>query len=98
MSDLTSINTQLYENLDSAAQSTETYYDSTLTRYALQPTSNNPKDIIQFIILPENDTYMIDEGGVLTDYNHTYILTIEDFNNQCKSKAKVYYRNGEGQV
>lgn len=98
MSDLTSINTQLYENLDSAAQSTETYYDSALTRYALQPSFNNPKDIIQFIILPENDTYMIDEGGVLTDYNHTYILTIEDFNNQCKSKAKVYYRNGEGQV
>ena len=98
MSDLTSINTQLYENLDSAAQSTETYYDSALTKYALQPTSNNPKDIIQFIILPENDTYMIDDGGVLIDYNHTYILTIEDFNNQCKSKAKVYYKNGEGQV
>lgn len=98
MSDLTSINTQLYENLDSAAQSTETYYDNDLTKYALQPTSNNPKDIIQFIILPENDTYMIDDGGVLTDYNHTYILTIEDFNNQCKSEAKVYYRNGEGEV
>jgi hypothetical protein len=46
MSDLTSISTQLYENLDSAAQSTETYYDSALTRYALQPSSNNPKDII----------------------------------------------------
>lgn len=98
MSDLTSINTQLYENLDSAAQSTETYYDNDLTKYALQPTSNNPKDIIQFIILPKNDTYMIDDGGVLTDYNHTYILTIEDFNNQCKSEAKVYYRNGEGEV
>lgn len=98
MSDLTSISTQLYENLDSAAQSTETYYDSALTKYALQPSSNNPKDIIQFIILPENDTYMIDDGGVLTDYNHTYILTIEDFNNQCKSKEKVYYKNGEGQL
>ena len=98
MSDLTSISTQLYENLDSAAQSTETYYDSALTRYALQPSSNNPKDIIQFIILPENDTYMIDEGGVLTDYNHTYILTIEDFNNQCKSREKVYYKNGEGEL
>ena len=98
MSDLTSINTQLYENLDSAAQSTETYYDSALTKYALQPSSNNPKDIIQFIILPKDSTYTIDDGGVLTDYNHTYILTIEDFNNQCKSKAKVYYKNGEGQI
>lgn len=98
MSDLTSINTQLYENLDSAAQSTETYYDNDLTKYALQPTSNNPKDIIQFIILPKDSTYTIDDGGVLTDYNHTYILTIEDFNNQCKSEAKVYYKNGEGEV
>ena len=98
MSDLVTINTQLYENLDSAAQSTEAYYDSALTKYALQPTSNNPKDIIQFIILPENGTYMIDEGGVLTDYNHTYILTVEDFNNQCKSARKVYYKNGEGKL
>ena len=98
MSDLSIIEVQLYKNLNSAAQSTITYFNTSLTKYALQPTSNNPKDFIQFLYLPDNSTYTIDDGGVMTDYNHTYILSIDDFNNQNKSSSKVYYQDNDGTV
>ena len=52
MSNLSTIETYLYENLESAAQSTQTYYDRNLTKYAVQPSFNNPKAIIQFLYLP----------------------------------------------
>ena len=96
MSNLSLIQTPLYDNLDSAAQSTETYYDSNLTKYALQPNFKNPNDIIQFIYLPENSSYTIDEANVLIDYDHTYILTVESFNEQNKSSLLVYYKNADG--
>ena len=98
MSNLSLIQTPLYDNLDSAAQSTETYYNDSLTKYALQPNFKNPNDIIQFIYLPEDSSYTIDEANVLIDYNHTYILTVESFNNQNKSPLLVYYRNAEGEI
>ena len=93
LSDLTLISKNLYDNLDSAAQSIETYYDFNLKQYAMQPNFNNPKDIIQFLYLPNDSTYKLDETDVLIDYEHTYILTVDSFNQQNQSDSKVYYRN-----
>lgn len=98
MSDLKYISTYLYKNLSAAAQSTETFYSDSLDKYALQPYSNNPKDIIQFIYFNDNDEVAIDEAGVMTDYNYTYILTIEDWEKQNISNPIVYYKDAENQV
>ena len=95
MSDLSMISPYLYNNLQAAAQTTEGYYHEDCTKYALQPSSNNPNDIIQFLYFGdvENKTFHIDEANVLTDYNYTYILTIEDWEKYNIGEAKVYYKS-----
>lgn len=95
MSDLSMISPYLYNNLQAAAQTTEGYYREDCTKYALQPSSNNPNDIIQFLYFGdvENKTFHIDEANVLTDYNYTYILTIEDWEKYNIGEAKVYYKS-----
>ena len=96
MSDLQYINAYLYENLAAAAQSSNTYYDNNLKYYALQPASTNPKDIIQFIYIDNQKPAIIDESSVLTNYNYTYILTVESWDKQNQSQEKVYYVDDTG--
>ncbi len=96
MSDLQYINAYLYENLEAAAQSSNTYYDNNLKYYALQPASTNPKDIIQFIYINNQKPAIIDESSVLTNYNYTYILTVESWDKQNQSQEKVYYVDDTG--
>lgn len=102
MSDFSIISPYLYKNLESAAQSTLSYYEESHKHYAIQPVSNNPKDIIQFIYLGNinNQVFHIDEANVLTDYSYTYILTIENWEKQnciADNNVKVYYQNDKQQ-
>ena len=55
-------------------------YQSHGDKFALQPTSTNPKDLIQFIHFEDGDDVLIDEGGTIVNENCTYVMTIEDWN------------------
>lgn len=62
------------------ATETPAYYGTDDKKgYALQPYSNNPKDLIQFIYFPENADIEIDESGTVVNNNYHYIMTIDAF-------------------
>lgn len=54
--------------------------------YALQPTSKNPTDLIQFICFKSGDEVLIDEVGVLTNNNCHYVIKIEQWNELLKKQ------------
>lgn len=63
--------------------------------YALQPVSENPKDLIQFLFFNENDEVLIDEEGVVANKNCHYLITIEQWNEALKKQLK---NNSEGLI
>ena len=72
-------------------------YQSHSDKFALQPTSTNPKDLIQFIYFKDNDDVLIDEGGTIVNENCTYVMTIEDWNKALAPKfanadSYIYWR------
>lgn len=73
-------------------------YNSQNKRYALQPKSKNPKDLIQFIYFENGDDVYIDEENTIVNDNCTYIMTIEDWNkalaNRFSSKDTFIYWQG----
>lgn len=56
--------------------------------YALQPVSENPRDLIQFLFFNENDEVLIDEEGVVANKNCHYLITIEQWNEALKKQLK----------
>lgn len=63
--------------------------------YALQPVSENPRDLIQFLFFNENDEVLIDEEGVVANENCHYLITIEQWNEALKKQLK---NNSEGLI
>lgn len=63
--------------------------------YALQPVSENPRDLIQFLFFNENDEVLIDEEGVVANKNCHYLITIEQWNEALKKQLK---NNSEGLI
>lgn len=63
--------------------------------YALQPVSENPKDLIQFLFFNENDEVLIDEEGIVANKNCHYLITIEQWNEALKKQLK---NNSEGLI
>lgn len=50
-------------------------------KYALQPASTNPYDLIQFIYFTDEDEIKIDEAGTIANMDCHYVIKIEDWNN-----------------
>lgn len=63
--------------------------------YALQPVSENPRDLIQFLFFNENDEVLIDEEGIVANKNCHYLITIEQWNEALKKQLK---NNSEGLI
>lgn len=63
--------------------------------YALQPVSENPRDLIQFLFFNENDEVLIDEEGIVANENCHYLITIEQWNETLKKQLK---NNNEGLI
>ena len=63
--------------------------------YALQPVSENPRDLIQFLFFNENNEVLIDEEGVVANKNCHYLITIEQWNEALKEQLK---NNSEGLI
>lgn len=55
--------------------------DNKKKKYALQPASTNPYDLIQFIYFTDKDEIRIDEAGTIANMDCHYVIKIEDWNN-----------------
>jgi hypothetical protein len=61
----------------------------------LQPSSKNPRALIQFIFLEDGDEYIIDDAKVLANNEYHYVIPIEEWNailaKQLSDKNGVVY-------
>lgn len=90
MTDLSYIMGAVYKSASTSLEEPAIYgaykEDESNTIYALQPASENPKDVIQFIFFNEDDEVLIDEEGVVANNNCHYVITIEQWNELLKKQ------------
>lgn len=86
-SDLSFIYGSVYEDPYKSTEEPAIYgaYGEEAKGFALQPTSKDPTDFIQFIYFKENDKVLIDETGTIANNDCHYLISIEDWNNLLKS-------------
>ena len=88
ITDLTYIMGSVYKSASASLEEPAIYgaYNPEATKeiYALQPVSENPRDLIQFLFFNENDEVLIDEEGVVANENCHYLITIEQWNETLK--------------
>lgn len=99
ITDLTYIMGSVYKSASASLEEPAIYgaYNPEATKeiYALQPVSENPRDLIQFLFFNENDEVLIDEEGVVANKNCHYLITIEQWNEALKKQLK---NNSEGLI
>lgn len=99
ITDLTYIMGSVYKSASASLEEPAIYgaYNPKATKeiYALQPVSENPRDLIQFLFFNENDEVLIDEEGVVANENYHYLITIEQWNETLKKQLK---NNSEGLI
>lgn len=99
ITDLTYIMGSVYKSASASLEEPAIYgaYNPKATKeiYALQPVSENPRDLIQFLFFNENDEILIDEEGVVANKNCHYLITIEQWNEALKKQLKD---NSEGLI
>lgn len=99
ITDLTYIMGSIYKSASASLEEPAIYgaYNPKATKeiYALQPVSENPRDLIQFIFFNENDEVLIDEEGIVANKNCHYLITIEQWNEALKKQLK---NNSEGLI
>lgn len=99
ITDLTYIMGSIYKSASASLEEPAIYgaYNPKATKeiYALQPVSENPRDLIQFLFFNENDEVLIDEEGVVANENCHYLITIEQWNEALKKQLK---NNSEGLI
>lgn len=92
ITDLAYIMGSVYKSASASLEEPAIYgaYDPKATKeiYALQPVSENPRDLIQFLFFNENDEVLIDEEGVVANKNCHYLITIEQWNETLKKQLK----------
>ena len=92
ITDLTYIMGSVYKSASASLEEPAIYgaYNPKATKeiYALQPVSENPRDLIQFLFFNENDEVLIDEEGVVANENCHYLITIEQWNEALKKQLK----------
>lgn len=95
ITDLSMIMGTIYEDAYKAIEEPALYgkYGDVNRGYALQPSSENPRGLVQFIFLNNKDEYHIDEAGVLADNDYHYVIPIEEWNLALKN---IYDNKTEG--
>ena len=99
ITDLTYIMGSVYKSASASLEEPAIYgaYNPKATKeiYALQPVSENPRDLIQFLFFNENDEVLIDEEGIVANKNCHYLITIEQWDEALKKQLK---NNSEGLI
>ena len=100
ITDLSFIMGSIYESSTEALETPAYYgdYTNNSSKYALQPTSQNPKDFIQFLYFNEDDYVLTDEVNTIINMNCHYIIPIEDWSkilqaNFNKNKGCIYWKS-----
>lgn len=90
VSDLSPIQGSIFTSAAKAVEEPALYgtYLENNSIYALQPTSTNPKDLIQFMFFDDGDEVLIDEVNVISDNRYHYVITIEEWNEILKEQLK----------
>lgn len=97
LTDLSYIMGSVYEDAYTAVEEPAIYgsYKNNSDKYALQPTSKNPKDLIQFVHLGAGGEYSIDEANVLSMNANHYVIPIDEWQaaleKQLKSKTDLIF-------
>lgn len=88
VSDLSPIQGSIFTSATKAVEEPAFYgtYLENNSIYALQPTSTNPTDLIQFMFFEDGDSVMIDEVNVISDNRYHYVIPIEEWNALLKIK------------
>lgn len=68
-----------------ATEEVQTYTFKGKTSYAVAPNTVDPNALIQFIAIPKNAEVEVDEAGLLVNKNCTYVMTVEEWNNNIQS-------------
>lgn len=97
--DLSFIYGNVYTNAYKATEEPALYGDYRIDkknkRYALQPKSKNPTDLIQFIFFKDGEKILIDESGTVFNNNCHYVIKISQWNEilekQLKNKNTLIY-------
>lgn len=58
--------------------------------YAIAPRTIDPTGLIEFLAIPEDAQVEIDEAGLIVSKEFTYVMTVEQWNKNVKSK--YYYK------
>lgn len=101
ITDLSMIMGSIYNNAKKAIEEPALYgpfnrsYPEGRYGYALQPTSSNPTDLIQFICFEDKDEVLIDEVGVISDNRYHYVIKIEQWNKLLEEQFK---KSGAGKA
>lgn len=90
VSDLSPIQGSIFTSATKAVEEPALYgtYLENNSIYALQPTSTNPTDLIQFMFFKDGDPVMIDEVNVISDNRYHYVIPIEEWNSLLEKKLK----------
>lgn len=79
------------KDLEDANAIEEPYNDTNGLGYAIAPQSIDPTTLIQFIAIPTGAEINIDESGLIVNKNFSYVMTINDWNNNINYKEVKYY-------
>lgn len=82
LTDLKFIMGSLYSNSTKAIEEPALFgnYAAGGKKYALQPASENPNDLIQFVFFDENSIVEIDENGTIVNNDYHYVIKIGEWN------------------
>lgn len=102
ITDLSFIMGSIYKTASTSLENPAIYgqYDAAAatTKYALQPTSENPQDLIEFIFFNQGDNVYVDDQGVVANNDCHYVITIEQWSNAIKKQLEKTLEDNEGVI
>ena len=62
-------------------------------KFVLSPQSVNPKTLIQFIAIPKNTNFNIDDQGVILNKEYQYFMTLREWNELIKGNIWYFFED-----
>ena len=61
--------------------------------YAISPESVDPNHLIEFLYIPSGAKVEIDEAGLIVNKDFTYVMTVQEWNQQIQSSLFYYFED-----
>lgn len=100
INDLSTIVGGIYKDEKNAVESPALFgeYPDTSKGYALQPTSKNPRELIQFLSFKNGEDVLIDEENTIINKDCHYIIPIEEWNDLLSCDSTIYWTEAYSNV